>query len=73
MLLSSARLWLPATASSPAFLHAFCAPLRASPDDVLLETAIRVAISRKPKGHDFDYSRAAVKGQMSRTMSHTGG
>ena len=49
------------------------APLRASPDDALLEQAIRAAIARKPKGHDFDYSRATVKGQMSRTMSHTGG
>ncbi len=49
------------------------APLRASPDDAALQDAIRAAIARKPKGHDFDYSRAAVKGQMSRHMSHTGG
>ncbi|MDI3335048.1 GTP 3',8-cyclase MoaA [Defluviimonas aestuarii] len=49
------------------------APLRASPEDTLLEQAIRAAISRKPKGHDFDYSRQSVKGQMSRHMSHTGG
>jgi cyclic pyranopterin phosphate synthase len=49
------------------------APLRASPEDALLEQAIRSAISRKPKGHDFDYSRQSVKGQMSRHMSHTGG
>ncbi|MEY4697668.1 MAG: hypothetical protein RIT14_2096 [Pseudomonadota bacterium] len=49
------------------------APLRASGDDALLEAAIRGAISRKPKGHDFDYSRQAVAGQMSRHMSHTGG
>jgi cyclic pyranopterin phosphate synthase len=49
------------------------APLRASPDDVLVETAIRAAIARKPKGHDFDYSRQKVAGQMSRHMSHTGG
>lgn len=49
------------------------APLRASPDDALLATAIRAAIARKPKGHDFDYSRQAVKGQMTRHMSHTGG
>ena len=49
------------------------APLRASPDDAALEGAIRAAIARKPKGHDFDYSRAVVKGQMSRHMSHTGG
>ena len=49
------------------------APLRASPDDALLENAIRAAIARKPKGHDFDYSRQSVTGQMSRHMSHTGG
>jgi GTP 3',8-cyclase len=49
------------------------APLRASADDAAVQTAIRAAIARKPKGHDFDYSRQAVKGQMSRHMSHTGG
>lgn len=49
------------------------APLRASSDDAPLESAIRAAISRKPKGHDFDYSRQSVGGQMSRHMSHTGG
>jgi cyclic pyranopterin phosphate synthase len=49
------------------------APLRASPDDAVLEEAIRAAIARKPKGHDFDYSRQKVDGQVSRHMSHTGG
>ena len=49
------------------------APLRSSLDDAALETAIRAAIARKPKGHDFDYSRQGVKGQMTRHMSHTGG
>ena len=50
------------------------APLREHPDDTQhLETAIRRAIERKPKGHDFDYSRQAISGQMSRHMSHTGG
>jgi len=49
------------------------APLRASVDDALLEEAIRAAIARKPKGHDFDYSRQTVAGQVSRHMSHTGG
>jgi cyclic pyranopterin phosphate synthase len=49
------------------------APLRASPGDEALIEAIRTAISRKPKGHDFDYSRQRVAGQMSRHMSHTGG
>ena len=49
------------------------APLRASPDDATLRETIRAAIARKPKGHDFDYSRQAVAGQMTRHMSHTGG
>jgi len=49
------------------------APLRASESDDQLEAAIRAAIARKPKGHDFDYSRQQVKGQISRHMSHTGG
>lgn len=49
------------------------APLRASSQNDLLESAIRDAITRKPKGHDFDYSRQKVDGQVSRHMSHTGG
>ncbi|KAF0675629.1 GTP 3',8-cyclase MoaA [Profundibacterium mesophilum] len=49
------------------------APLRASEDDAVLENAIRAAISLKPKGHDFDYSRQRADGQMTRHMSHTGG
>ena len=49
------------------------APLRASESDELLIQAIRNAIGRKPKGHDFDYSRQRADGQMSRHMSHTGG
>ena len=40
------------------------APLRASTDDAMLEDAIRAAIERKPKGHDFDYSRQKVDGQV---------
>ncbi len=48
-------------------------PLRASAEDTGLEQAIRAAIARKPKGHDFDYSRQKVAGQVSRHMSHTGG
>ncbi|RZW05709.1 MAG: GTP 3',8-cyclase MoaA [Rhodobacteraceae bacterium] len=48
-------------------------PLRASESDAPLEEAIRAAISRKPKGHDFDYSRQRADGQVSRHMSHTGG
>jgi GTP 3',8-cyclase len=49
------------------------APLRASAEPSVLEEAIRAAIARKPKGHDFDYSRQRVDGQVSRHMSHTGG
>ncbi|MEM9010833.1 MAG: GTP 3',8-cyclase MoaA [Pseudomonadota bacterium] len=49
------------------------AVLRGSDDDGVLYDAIRRAIARKPKGHDFDYSRRAVGGQVSRHMSHTGG
>ncbi len=49
------------------------APLRASPENGPLADAIRAAIARKPKGHDFDYSRQKVAGQVSRHMSHTGG
>jgi cyclic pyranopterin phosphate synthase len=50
------------------------AVLRAHPgDDAALTAAIRAAIARKPKGHDFDYSRQRVAGQMRRHMSHTGG
>ena len=48
-------------------------PLRASENDAVLEDAIRHAITLKPKGHDFDYSRQQVDGQVSRHMSHTGG
>nr|WP_255418494.1 GTP 3',8-cyclase MoaA [Paracoccus sp. JM45] len=49
------------------------APLRAYSDDTALREEIRNAISRKPKGHDFDYSRQKIEGQMTRHMSHTGG
>jgi cyclic pyranopterin phosphate synthase len=49
-------------------------PLRAYPDDdAPLVAAVQAAIARKPKGHDFDYSRRTVSGQVSRHMSHTGG
>jgi GTP 3',8-cyclase len=50
------------------------APLRdAADDDAPLIGTIRAAIARKPRGHDFDYSRQSVSGQVSRHMSHTGG
>ncbi len=48
--------------------------LRNNPDDdAPLISAIHSAIARKPKGHDFDYSRTEVVGAMKRHMSHTGG
>ncbi|WP_128254263.1 GTP 3',8-cyclase MoaA [Falsirhodobacter deserti] len=47
--------------------------MRSGLSDGGLEDAIRRAISLKPKGHDFDYSRREVAGQMPRHMSHTGG
>ncbi len=49
-------------------------PLRDHPssDDPLVR-AIHTAIGRKPKGHDFDYSRQRIAGQVSRHMSLTGG
>ncbi|NOR63991.1 MAG: GTP 3',8-cyclase MoaA [Rhodobacteraceae bacterium] len=34
---------------------------------------ITAAIARKPKGHDFDYSRQVIEGEMTRHMNHTGG
>ncbi|MGM0586769.1 MAG: cyclic pyranopterin phosphate synthase, partial [Pseudomonadota bacterium] len=49
-------------------------PLREHPgDDEPLKAQIREAITRKPKGHDFDYSRQGVGGQVGRHMSVTGG
>ncbi|MEM6422688.1 MAG: radical SAM protein, partial [Pseudomonadota bacterium] len=47
--------------------------LRDTPDDAALDAAIREAITRKPRGHDFDYSRQRVDGQVGRHMSLTGG
>ena len=48
--------------------------LRANPnDDAPIIQALHGAIAKKPKGHDFDYSRNELGGQMSRHMSHTGG
>ncbi|MEM6439601.1 MAG: GTP 3',8-cyclase MoaA [Pseudomonadota bacterium] len=49
------------------------AVLRSSDREEPLEAAIRDAISRKPKGHDFDYSRQRVDGDVVRHMSVTGG
>ncbi|MEM7545839.1 MAG: GTP 3',8-cyclase MoaA [Pseudomonadota bacterium] len=49
-------------------------PMRDHPDDngPLRDTIVE-AISRKPKGHDFDYSRQRVDGEVGRHMSTTGG
>ncbi len=49
------------------------APLRASPDDALLEKAIDSAIARKPKGHDFVIDRRHREPALARHMSLTGG
>jgi cyclic pyranopterin phosphate synthase len=49
------------------------APLRMSDEDELLETAIRQAIDRKPKGHDFVIDRRSRRPSLSRHMSVTGG
>jgi len=49
------------------------APLRTSDDDALLDAAIREAISRKPKGHDFVIDRRHRRPAVGRHMSVTGG
>jgi cyclic pyranopterin phosphate synthase len=49
------------------------APLRASPEDALLQAAIEEAISRKPKGHDFVIDRRSKRPAVARHMSVTGG
>ncbi len=48
-------------------------PLRASSDDAMLDAAIREAIARKPKGHDFVMDRRHAGAAVSRHMSVTGG
>ncbi|TCT05138.1 cyclic pyranopterin monophosphate synthase subunit MoaA [Aquabacter spiritensis] len=48
-------------------------PLRASPDDAVLQAAIDAAIVRKPKGHDFVIDRTTRIPAVSRHMSTTGG
>jgi cyclic pyranopterin phosphate synthase len=49
------------------------APLRRSEGDEALEAAIRAAILRKPKGHDFVIARSGSHASTSRHMSATGG
>ena len=48
-------------------------PLRASPNDALLQGAIDRAIARKPKGHDFIIDRRHRSPALARHMSVTGG
>lgn len=48
-------------------------PLRESNDEAGLERAIRSAIARKPKGHDFDITRGRPNISVNRHMSATGG
>ncbi len=49
------------------------APVRSSEDDTALVAAIREAISRKPRGHDFIIDRRHNRPAVSRHMSVTGG
>ncbi len=49
------------------------APLRAGADEAGLESAIRAAIARKPKGHDFIIDRRHTAPAVPRHMSLTGG
>ncbi len=49
------------------------APLRQSDNDEALNAAIRSAIARKPKGHDFIIDRTIQRPVLARHMSVTGG
>ena len=51
----------------------FRAVLRAGADDAALEAAIRAAIARKPRGHDFVIDRRTQAPAVARHMSVTGG
>jgi cyclic pyranopterin phosphate synthase len=48
-------------------------PLRQSEGDAAVEAAIREAIGRKPKGHDFIIDRRHNRPSVSRHMSVSGG
>ena len=48
-------------------------PLRRSEGDDLLERAIKEAIDRKPKGHDFIIGRGTTRPVVGRNMNLTGG
>ncbi len=47
--------------------------LRGGADEAALEAAIREAITRKPRGHDFVIDRRRPGMAVGRTMSLTGG
>ncbi|NNE84421.1 MAG: GTP 3',8-cyclase MoaA, partial [Alphaproteobacteria bacterium] len=49
------------------------AALRTDTDDAALQQAIREAITRKPKGHDFIIDRRLNQPAVGRHMSVTGG
>ncbi|MDB5461377.1 MAG: molybdenum cofactor biosynthesis protein [Caulobacteraceae bacterium] len=49
------------------------APMREHADDASLVAAIREALTRKPKGHDFKIERRGAAPAVSRPMSTTGG
>jgi cyclic pyranopterin phosphate synthase len=49
------------------------APLRASPDDGLLNAAIDQALAAKPKAHDFVLPQRGATPAVARHMSVTGG
>lgn len=49
------------------------APMREDASDASLTAAIREALTRKPKGHDFKIERRGAAPAVSRTMSTTGG
>jgi cyclic pyranopterin phosphate synthase len=48
-------------------------PMREDPTDATLVAAIREALTRKPKGHDFKIERRGAAPAVSRSMSTTGG
>ena len=49
------------------------AVMRGGADEAGLEAAIREAIARKPRGHDFLIDRRHSVSSVARTMSLTGG
>jgi GTP 3',8-cyclase len=53
--------------------HDLRGPLRASESDALLHEALRQAIARKPRGHDFIIDRTTRSPAVARHMSATGG